>query len=758
MNKSFSISFAEDLANDFNNDNTNQYFLYFGKVDSWVNEPYGADADDSGNAPSNVDSVEKHNYALRDSVVAKRISSRNIYHMISRQDWTYGQVYPEYDHTTNIHSGSTAFYVHTTTGNVYKCIENAGGAASQYEPDHTNTPVVTTSDGYRWLFMGKVLEDASDFTTGSYIPVKFANDNTPPMLNQWNAQQDSTVGAIDSIKTTVPVSSLTAAQWIKSSESSTNTELADQEVALISNVGEKHITLPASESTETDYYKGYSIYITSGPGVGQKRTITSYVPADRRVYFTEGLEFAVSPPVDGSAGSRYQIIPNVVINGDGSSADAVPLLNSRYEIKSLNIINRGKNYTIAEVDVFPKSVSGGNIGSDNIAGPTFSSSIPPYNGHASNIIKELDASKIMIRSVLKGSDTDFPSGNQFRQVSIVKNPKLKGGTSEGVVAGTEITRLKQLSVNRPYYMDQALTSSAFTVGNTVVGDTSRATGKVEEWNADINGALGTLKLSNVQGNFVTEDPASKLVRVVFTPLSTGNLGNWTVGYTVKQVNGDVTATGTVHSWNSNIRELIIDVTSNSFTATPQFVEYNLEGTATGVDWAEAGVVERKMGELIKQFEGGEGVTCEFKSFAGHQGIVRANRLSDVQDEDTLEKTYSTTSKLIIQDSTGSLSSSSYTNDDKFYQVSLDSGLTQGTVTGKIVNWSATNGNTGELHLSDVRGTFIAGGFSGSTNHTITGITEPEINVGSGEVLYIQNIRPITRNLEQDEEIKVMIGF
>ena len=34
MKKSFSISFAEDLANEFDNDKANQYFLYFGKVDT----------------------------------------------------------------------------------------------------------------------------------------------------------------------------------------------------------------------------------------------------------------------------------------------------------------------------------------------------------------------------------------------------------------------------------------------------------------------------------------------------------------------------------------------------------------------------------------------------------------------------------------------------------------------------------------------------------------------------------------------------
>ena len=80
------------------------------------------------------------------------------------------------------------------------------------------------------------------------------------------------------------------------------------------------------------------------------------------------------------------------------------------------------------------------------------------------------------------------------------------------------------------------------------------------------------------------------------------------------------------------------------------------------------------------------------------------------------------------------------------------------MTGKIVDWTASSGSTGVLHLNDVRGSFSAGGISGSANHSITTITQPELKIGSGEVLYIENIRPVTRGIEQDEEIRIIIGF
>ena len=90
---------------EFSNEKTDQYFLMFGKVDEWTNAPYSTGS--VSTAAANVDSVEKANYALRDGLALKRISSRNIYHMIPRNNWTYGTAYDEYDHTVNMFSSKT---------------------------------------------------------------------------------------------------------------------------------------------------------------------------------------------------------------------------------------------------------------------------------------------------------------------------------------------------------------------------------------------------------------------------------------------------------------------------------------------------------------------------------------------------------------------------------------------------------------------------------------------------------------------------
>ena len=130
LKQEFKTTFASNFEKAFDNDSDDQYFLVFGKVDSWATTgpasagPYGT-ADD--NTPSaNIDSTERGFQALRDSVGAKRISSRNIYRMIPRNDWTYGITYDQYSSSEDMFgtlSGTQKrFYVYTSTGNVYKCI------------------------------------------------------------------------------------------------------------------------------------------------------------------------------------------------------------------------------------------------------------------------------------------------------------------------------------------------------------------------------------------------------------------------------------------------------------------------------------------------------------------------------------------------------------------------------------------------------------------------------------------------------------
>ena len=98
-------------------------------------------------------------------------------------------------------------------------------------------------------------------------------------------------------------------------------------------------------------------------------------------------------------------------------------------------------------------------------------------------------------------------------------------------------------------------------------------------------------------------------------------------------------------------------------------------------------------------------------------------------------------------------------------------MTLAKVTGTVVDFTVAGGLgfTGIISLNNLTGifsqtatlTFTPYGTTANTalsTVTINSITNPEIAVGSGELLYIENVRPIQRNIEQSEQFKIVIGF
>ena len=74
-----------------------------------------------------------------------------------------------------------------------------------------------------------------------------------------------------------------------------------------------------------------------------------------------------------------------------------------------------------------------------------------------------------------------------------------------------------------------------------------------------------------------------------------------------------------------------------------------------------------------------------------------------------------------------------------------------------------NSSKGTLYLTDVYGSFrsvATHGLSGSTlsAYVVTDLKVPDIDPGSGEVLYINNVRPVQRVTGQEEEFRIRLGF
>ena len=169
----FRIHNAEQFSESFSEASPTVYYLMLGRPQAFATSTRPDSRTENEGTDSSpltpVDSVDYEYYTFDDAIATKKITSSNVSYVIPRRNWTTGTVYDMYRHdygrritgtTTAKTSTSGAsnlydatFYVYSSAGNVYKCLDNNSGANSTVEPTGTSTSVLTTADGYKWKYM-----------------------------------------------------------------------------------------------------------------------------------------------------------------------------------------------------------------------------------------------------------------------------------------------------------------------------------------------------------------------------------------------------------------------------------------------------------------------------------------------------------------------------------------------------------------------------------------------------------------------------
>jgi hypothetical protein len=697
----------------------------------------------------------------------KRIQADNLRLVILRYDWTNGTAYTAYSETTDM-SGK-AYYVMTPEYNVYKCMGSNG--QSRIMPTGRSTNVITLSDGYKWKYVYTVPEDYLGFITLEYIPVFIGSADFP---DQHLIERNSKPGSLDSVSLTASISpafnkSFTNARFCKTMP----TFFAD--TGFTANVsGSTHISFDVSGEVSVEpgnsYWNNYGIQVVDGTGIGQYfRIINSYKGGNAGVsYHYASIYPAISRSLVDSV-SMIKIVPYVSVDGDGQDAVVVPTMNSAKKISGLSILRAGTNYTYAKPRIVTESDSV-SIGSQVTAlndSITTSLSIPI--GHGANAIKELGSSDMMIIVDVDGIETGkISSRNDYRQFGIVKNPYLYGGTT---LAGAEDQlSLKALIRKEPSKTDQ-YTINTFVPGNYIMGKETRATARILDAERVPGSRFHRLYLGDVSGNFRFSDPSSTKTRVYFdstyspaSPLATGDSA-----YQYQSNAGlTLTANGTIVSFDMNEKTILLNTTYGSFQS-----DYDLSfGVGSSLASSKIVDVDEDFGEMLRQVTIGATSGSQFLEFAGNENFGRLASTEFVPVPVDNYGEYRTTTRLGLSIASGSFSDKilggSNALDGTIRQInSTNAKLVTGTVVDFVVVGGV--GITGTLHLNNITGqfnttdslTYIQSGSTAETVLTgvsISSIDNSEISIGSGELLYIENVRPIERNTEQSEEFKIVIGF
>ena len=483
----------DKLIDDFSVSSKNSSFLFLARPENWSDE----------SSPDAFVDCTKHSTDVWNRMIAaKRITSADAYLMMPRNSWVSGTTYGMYTDDDDL-SGIT-FHTTNSENNVYKCIFNglSGGnttstAKSTDQPYGASINTITTGDGYKWKFMFKVPEAWSRFVTDDYVPVKKLKieDNVPEKYTddrflQYSAQYNAINGSIEYIDITNTGSSygnnVQYRNYGYQHEVKTLVVTAD-------NTGTTGtIQLNTNESSSDDFYNTYAVNIVSGVGLGQSRRINDYVGSTRTAILNSN--WTQIPDTT----SIYEIMPEVIIDGDGTSAEAVAVIEKTpggITLEGVRVTNVGSGYTRAVA----------SIKTTTPLGATLEPNISPYGGHAFDPVSQFGPTRLMILIRLDREDSaitgdslstgSFPLVNDFRQYGILKNPILATGPRKGKIAGTEVVSSTRINISAA--TGGVFNYGSFAVGDLVVGETSKSCGEVVNWYRDSDTSKGTLTLHDV---------------------------------------------------------------------------------------------------------------------------------------------------------------------------------------------------------------------------------------------------------------------
>src|SRR6056300_1217699 len=441
-------NFKEDVSN-------NVVYVGIGKSDAWSLTT--SDTTDTTPFTPN-DRLDDLGEARENLMGLKKISSSNLSNVVPRYTWTSGNSYVAWD-SDDASIFDKAFYVVTSEFKVYKCIK-AGGGASSIQPTQTLTDPQAESDGYTWKYLYTIsVADAEKFLTNSYMPVKTVSLNTE--------------GVVAATTSSNPIVVLTGANTdvlVGMTVSGTNVSGTPSN-NVVSSVNGNAITFAGNQSlTANDIITFAFANDTAAENSLTEADFAQYInqKASRDSATAAGIE-----RIEVTAGGTgYTSAPTVTITGDGTGATATATVSAG-AVTAVTVTGKGTNYRVADI-----TFSGGG-GSDAAARAV----LAPKEGHGVNPKDELGGFFMSLNVLLDGADGsgDITVGNDFRQIVLMKNPRVYNAITPlaGAIASAD-------TLNAMNYLDfaSAVDVTDYTVDELIVQAVSGAQAYVVSIDSD----------------------------------------------------------------------------------------------------------------------------------------------------------------------------------------------------------------------------------------------------------------------------------
>ena len=395
-------------ANNFKEDVTDSsVYVAIGKSDVWSDTTSNTV---DGTPPAPNDHLDDIGELRAQMTGMKKVTASDLSNVVPRYTWAAGASYHAWK-SDDASIFDKAFYIVTSEFKVYKCIK-APVNASTVQPTQTLTDPTAESDGYTWKYMYTIgVSDATKFLTNAYMPVKTIS-----------LGGEGIIAATTSSSTTVTLKASNPKILVGMTVSGTGVS----GTVTVSGVNGNVLTLSSAQSLTANNRLTF-VFATDAAAEANltEPDFAQYLnqKASRDSTTAAGIE-KISIPTGkggsgytdgthtfaaGSSGARF-----ITITGDGENATATGTVAGGV-LTSVNIVNKGTNYTVADIVIAGQGGSGAEA----------EATIAPKGGHGVDPVSELGGFFSALNVQLDGADGsgDITVGNDFRQIALIKEPR-----------------------------------------------------------------------------------------------------------------------------------------------------------------------------------------------------------------------------------------------------------------------------------------------------------------------------------------------
>lgn len=459
--------------------------------------------------------------------------------------------------------------------------------------------------------------------------------------------------------------------------------------------------LDTSASSIDTFYKNCLIRMTSGVATNEYRLITDYTISGGQKIITIDRAFNNRP----NAGDEYEIYPNVFVYdvSGTSTANCVAraIVNSAIgnAISRVEVLSTGQGYRLATAKI--KTANIVSVTSEAIVAPVIS----PPGGHGSNINNELFGRYVGISTSFIGNNEPLTANNDYRTVGLLKNPQyanvsilLDADSIKGsFITNEDVYRYKPIRL----FGNVSISANSLVIGtNTLFLDTFRTNDRV----------IITNGISNIFANVQTIISDSELIINKEPPFTGSNCAIYLI---------EAEKFGKVTDYNS-INVSLTDVNPVGLELS-SFLLGDVSYCTAGVANTQPSI--RVNGRDADEFNAFNQLTTFVGSFTSSIDFIEDEVL--IQDTDDID-TSPTARVHSYHDNPGSAN-------DYLY----------------VTNVS---------NVFDLDNSGVIRGLTSNAYFTARYKYNGEIVPDSGEILYLENLKPIIRNTKQTETVKLILEF